>query len=118
MLSGSLVGFGCIGVFCGYGCAAYTLLLVWAALVGLGLFLVVGFLGVGEVSECFLTLGGFGGALCFCFLVVDVGEVGFADADCNDENDGCCDDEAEGEEDVNVFHGGCSPRVGLFLLLV
>ena len=65
-----------------------------------------------------MTLGGFGFALGFCFLVVDVGDIGFADADCNDDDDGCCDDEAEVEEDVKVFHGlGCSPRVGLFLLL-
>lgn len=77
-----------------------------------GLFVVVGFLSGGEVAECFLAVCFFGGALCFCFLVVNVGEVGFADADCNDKDDGCCDDEAEGEEDVNVFHGGCSPCIG------
>ena len=65
-----------------------------------------------------MALGGFGFTLCFGFLFVAVGEIGFTDADGNDEDDGCCDDEAEVEEDVKVFHGGCSPRVGLFLLLV
>ena len=58
----------------------------------------------------------FGGALCFCFLLVDVGEVDFTDTNCDDENGGCCDDEAEVEEDVNVFHGGCSPCVVVLAL--
>lgn len=76
----------------------------------MGLFAdVVEFLLGGEVAECFLTLG----EVCFCLLFFgfaagcfDNGEVFVADFEAPDDDDGECDDEAEVEECVNVFHDG------------